>query len=146
MLTCRYNPAIMHLMRWLYTDMAIIAPPLRLEVLDTRLRFELALLEFHMHFGEQKFQERCASLRKDMHEFLRSDRKGNPPPKFFLWLLNMYTGQQLFQEDQSLQEGAKYREGVSMEGDSLLSHFPSTSNFHDAETGADGSSVLAGMS
>ena len=133
-------------MRWLYTDTAIIAPPLRLEVLDTRLRFELALLEFHMHFGKQKFQERYASLRKDMHEFLRSDRKGHPPPQFFLWLLNMYTGQRPFQKGQSLLEGAKYREGVSMEGEPLPSHFPSTSNFHDAETGADGPSVLAGMS
>lgn len=103
-------------MYWLYTDTAIIAPPLRLEVFDTRFRFELALLEFHMHFGEQRLQEACASLHKTMHEYLCSDRNSHPPSEFFLWLLNLFTGQEAFQKGQSLQEGERYRQGVSMEG------------------------------
>lgn len=110
------------LSRWLYTDTAIIASPVRLEILDTRFRFELALLEFYMHFGEQHFRERCASLRKSMHEYLCSAQEGHPCPEFFMWLLNVYTGKELFQDNQNPQDGEKYREGVSMEGKYIISH------------------------
>lgn len=106
-------------MRWLYTDTAIIAPPLRLEVLDIRLRFELALLELYVHFGKKSCRERCASLRREMHGYLCSDRMERPPPQFYLWLRNTYTGQAPFQEYQCPQKGSDYREGVSMEGESL---------------------------
>ena len=110
-------------MYWLYTDTAVIAPPLRWKILDTRLRFELALLELHMHFGEETFRGRCEALHNSMYEYLQSDRKGSPDPEFYMWLLNVYTGQQPFRESQNLQEGAKYRGGVSMEGESLMTPF-----------------------
>ena len=103
-------------MRWLYTDTAIIAPPLRLIVPDTRLRFELAILEFHMHFGNEEFRARHASLRTEMYNYLCSDRKGRPPIQFFLWLFNIYTGKEPFPKDQSLEDGNIYCNQVSIKG------------------------------
>ena len=106
------------IMHWLYTSTAIIAPPQRLVILDVKLRFEIAFLEFHMHFGNMEHRERLARLRTDVHRHLCSDRNGQPPPQFFIWLLNMYTGKEPFPEKPSRRKGeeVKYREAVSIEG------------------------------
>ena len=103
-------------MRWLYTDTAIIVPPQRLATSDAKLRFELALLEFHMHFGNEEFQEPHASLLTEMYNHLWTNRTARPPQRFFLWLFNMYTGKEPFPKDQSLEDADIYCDQVSIEG------------------------------
>lgn len=104
------------IMPWLYTTNGVIVPPLSFEVLDERLRFELAYLEFHMLFGNAEHQKQLVSLRTDMYQYLRSGQKGDPPKQFFLWLFNMYTGKQPFPEDQNDGDDMEYQAGVSIEG------------------------------
>ena len=72
-----YRPTNQHcttVMHWLYTDTAIIVPPQRFATSDAKLWFELAFLEFHMHFGNVELQEPHGSLLTDMYNYLCTDR------------------------------------------------------------------------
>lgn len=104
-------------MRWLYTSTAIITPARRLAISDAKLRFELAFLEFHMHFGNMQYRDQLAILREEMLKDLCYNGKSYPP-KVFTWLLSMYTGKEPFQDGKNTEKEGdiQYCEGISMEG------------------------------
>lgn len=105
-----------------YTNTSIIAPPKRFIVSNHKLRFEIALLEFHAWFtpGDDE-RSQLEALETAVFDYLATGQKGNPPQQFSQWLCNVYTGKAPFTRV-TLEDIDKYCVGVSMDGEDLVSN------------------------
>ena len=129
-------------MPWFYTDISIIAPPKRFIVPNHKLRFEIALLEFHAWFtaGDNE-RGKLEAMEITMFQYLTNGQNSSPPQDFTQWLCNVYTGMAPFNKV-TLADIEMYHEGVSMNGENTLSLAGHLCVQQSSQTGDGGLLVL----